>query len=156
MASQAHVESRGGGGVFGTLCVLIIIVVLVKPLFAGPVLDGATASSTTNYQLGGVQIQERTDNHVVDKHGVKARDVLNRPGTREYWYSASRETVMVAKCDANTCACSFIAARGLPWGQQAFQPFWLDGQLELTTYFMSLNAKIEACRRDAYIPLGIW
>ncbi len=155
MASRAQAESGGGGGTLGALFILFIIAMLIL-LSAGAALDGAAGATTSDYQLGNVEIQERVDNHVVEKHGTKARDVLNRPGTREYWYSASRETVMVAKCDASTCACSFIAGRGLPWGQVPFDPSWLNGQLELTTYFMQVVAKISVVQRDGYAFLGTW
>ena len=145
MSSQAG--TSGGGG-------LLLVVVFVGLLLF--VLAGAVPMEGLD---GDVVIQERADNHVAEKHGTKARDVVTRNdgNPREYSYSATRRAVMVAKCDTANCACMIIGSEGMPFGGGApFNPSWLNGHLELTSYFMSPYAYRKALIEGNYTYLGTW
>lgn len=106
--------------------------------------------------FGALEVVPRSDAHVETKHGTAARDLLREPGPREYHYSASRETVMVSRCDASTCAVMYIGVRGMAVQRETFRPEMLNGRLELTSHFMSRARREAVIQRDGYVYLGMW
>ncbi|NLF01348.1 MAG: hypothetical protein GX601_10270 [Anaerolineales bacterium] len=143
--------SGGGGGALLLIAAIGIIAVLVLASGAVASLDSATSSIA----VGGVEVQERADNHVLEKHGTSARETLQRSGQREYHYSASRETVMVSACDGTNCACMFVGVRGRDVtgvsGPQA-----IAGGLELSCYYMPVLRRATVIMRDGYSYMGRW
>ena len=140
-------SSSGGGGIL----VLLLVVVVVFGLAGAASLDSATSSIA----VGGVEVQERADNHVAEKHGASAQDTLRRAPRRDYHYSASRETVMVSACDGTNCACMFVGVRGRNVtglsGPQA-----IAGGLELSCYYMNIPRRAAVIVRDGYTYMGGW
>lgn len=136
----AQAEQRHGGG--GALFLLALLAFM-----AGFVLVSG---------LSAIEVQTRADNHVEVKHGPLAREVLQRPGPRDYHFSASRQTVMVSRCEAVTCAVSYWGARGREIVVGEFHPTQMDGALELTSHFMSRGRRDVVIERDGYVLLGTW
>jgi len=133
-------QRRGGIGAFCLLC-------CVGLLALGFVV---AVGGTT------IEVVPRADGHVEAKHGTQARDVLRRPEPCEWHYSAGRQTVMRSRCDATTCAVSFLGAQGRHIVAGAFDPAQMDGALELSSYFMARERRETVIRRDRYVYLGAW
>lgn len=135
-----QVQSRHSVRAFALLCVVGLLVLAFVVM---------TPTAT-------IEIVPRADGHVEAKHGTQARDVLRRPEPCEWHYSAGRQTVMRSRCDATTCAVSFLGAQGRHIVAGAFDPAQMDGALELSSYFMARERRETVIRRDRYVYLGAW
>ena len=133
-------QRRGGGGPFCLLCCVGLLAL------GFVVAVGETA----------IEVVPRADGHVESKHGTAAREVLQRPEPCEWHYSPSRQVVMRSRCDATTCAVSFLGAQGRGIAAASFAPAQMDGALELSSYFMARERRETVIARDRYVFLGVW
>ena len=104
-------QRRGGRGPFCLLCCVGLLAL------GFVVAVGETA----------IEVVPRADGHVESKHGTAAREVLQRPEPCEWHYSPSRQVVMRSRCDATTCAVSFLGAQGRGIAAASFAPALMGG-----------------------------
>ncbi len=152
-SAPAREAPRTGGGGGALLLVLVLGAAAVLGLSAAATagLDAGTSSIA----VGSVHVRERADNHVAEKHGTSARETLQRAPRRDYYYSQSRETVMVTACDGTNCACMFVGVKGKNVTGLT-GPAAVAGGLELSCYYMAQSRVATVVVRDGYAYMGRW
>lgn len=147
-----HQNKSSGNGCINTIAGALILIVSFFVLVGALVPEDGVAVD--------VPIEARADGHVEEGHGTKARDVTARnndgDGKREYWWSQRRNAMLVSKCAGTQCTCLFVDTRGMMFDSNTFDPTYIAGRGEITSYFCSTSRKAAIIIRDGYNLLGTW